>query len=101
VQLLRIPSTATNSRNHWGSHPWAVAAIAAIGNGLEEADQVGISTEINGRASGLGHREGVRPASKPGTCAAAKGALDRLSGALAMTHSICISACLPVVNLEI
>ena len=47
-----------------GAHP---AAVAAIGYGLEEADQVGISAEINGRSCGLGHREGARPASKPGT----------------------------------
>ena len=33
-----------------------------------------------GRGSGLGHREGVHPASKSGTDGAAKSALDRLSG---------------------
>jgi len=64
------------------------AAVAAIGYGLllrrslrlEEADQVGISAEINRRGCGLGHCEGLHPASKPGTNGAAKGILDGLSG---------------------
>ena len=61
----------------WVADP---TAIAAVGDGLEEADQVGISTEINGGDCGFGHREGACPASKPGTGGAAKGALGRLSG---------------------
>ena len=59
------------------AHP---SPVAAIRDGLEEADQVGISAEINGRGSGLGHREGACPASKPGTGGAAKGVPDGLSG---------------------
>jgi hypothetical protein len=40
------------------------AAVAAIRNGLEEADQIGISPEINSRSCGLEHRGEAGPASK-------------------------------------
>lgn len=36
--------------------------VAAIGDGFEEADQVGISAEINERETSFGHLEGARPA---------------------------------------
>lgn len=50
-----------------------------VGDGLEEADEIGISAEINGRGSVLRYHEGVRPASKPGCDRAAKSARGRLS----------------------
>ena len=59
------------------THP---PAVTAVGDRLEEADQVGISAEINGRGNGLRHHERARPASKPGSGGTAKGAPDRLSG---------------------
>jgi hypothetical protein len=49
---------------------------SVIGDSFQEADQVGISAEINGRGSGFGHREGACPASKPGSDRAVNGALE-------------------------
>ncbi len=56
------------------------SAISAIRDGLKEADQISIGAEINGRSSGLVHREQAGHASKPGGDGNAKGGLDRLSG---------------------
>jgi len=51
-------------------------------DGSEEADEVGISAEINRRSNGLGLREGARRANKPATGGAAKVTPDSLLGAL-------------------
>jgi len=84
LKITRAPAVTEDPEHHHQQQvPLRVAhptPEAAIGDGLEEADQVGISAELNGRGCGLGHREGARPASKPDSSKAAKGELDRLSG---------------------
>lgn len=84
---LQIPGapavTEDPEHRHQQQVPLRVAdpsPLPAIGDGFEEADQIGISTEINGRGDSLGHREEARLASKPSRDGAAKGAPDRLSG---------------------
>jgi hypothetical protein len=84
---LKIPRAAADAQDAEHCHQKQVSlrvahssAIAAIRDSLEEADQISVGAEINGRRSGLGHRKGAGPASKPGISAAAKGELDRLSG---------------------
>jgi hypothetical protein len=53
--------------------------INAIGDLLEECDQISIGAEINGGRSGLGHYARASPASKPSCSKSAKSELDRLS----------------------
>ena len=68
--------------------PYMICAVTAIRDGLEECDQIGDGVEINGRSSGLGHREQgeqAGPGSKPGLSDGSKGGLDRLSGGPAGT----------------
>ena len=71
-------------RKMLGSYEGRRPGSACLPDGHKEADQVDISAEINGRGCGLWHREGARPASKPGIGGAAKGVLDRLSGGLGL-----------------
>jgi hypothetical protein len=56
-----------------------ITFINAIGDCLEEGDQISIGAEINGGKSGLGHYVQTSPASKPSCSTSAKRELDRLS----------------------
>jgi len=57
--------TATTSRYRVGI--LMLPRRPGIRDGTEKADQISISTGINGRDFGLGRREVVRPATSPGS----------------------------------
>jgi hypothetical protein len=67
------------------------SAVAAIRDGFEEGDQIGVGAEINGWRSALVHREGAGHASKPGDDGIAKGGLNRLSGDPGQGADVCLT----------
>jgi hypothetical protein len=76
VQMPRAAAAAQYAEySHQQQIPLRVTnpeTVAAIRDGLEEANQIDIGAEINGRRGGLVHREQAGHASKPGISKAAK-----------------------------